>query len=166
MIISHRGNLIGQNPAHENNPIHIDRILKLLDLISDKMAFALLIELDVYKDGFNWYLGHDGPTYKVDFSYLKHPRFILHAKNIEAFNELFLHGLHTFFHDSDALTMTNRGFIWAHVNTDLNNWHGDVLGKTIAVMPEVKMTNNLHTLNKCAGICTDYAGKYLELKLD
>jgi hypothetical protein len=164
MIVSHRGNLIGHSPDCENNPSHIDRVLKLFDSMTNKVAF--LIELDVYKDGFNWYLGHDGPTYKVDFSYLKHPRFILHAKNIEAFNELFLHGLHTFFHDSDALTMTSKGLIWAHVDTSLNNWHGDVLGKTIAVMPEVRMTNTAHTLRRCAGICTDYASKYLELKLD
>lgn len=164
MLISHRGNLNGHNANYENNPAHISRLLKLIDKFKDPEIFR--IELDVYKDGFNWYLGHDGPVHKVDLDFLKHPKLILHAKNIEAFNELFLHDLHTFFHDTDALTMTNKGYVWAHVNTNLNNMHPAVLKKTIAVMPEVLAINHVETLHRCAGICTDYAGRYIDLKLE
>ena len=60
-LISHRGNINGKNPLFENNPHQIMACLKM----------GLEVEIDVWKIKDSWFLGHDGPMYGVDESYLK-----------------------------------------------------------------------------------------------
>ena len=56
ILISHRGNMNGVNKKLENDPDHLQ---SLSDMGVD-------VEVDVWFDGLQLFLGHDEPKYKVD----------------------------------------------------------------------------------------------------
>jgi len=140
IFISHRGNLEGPNPERENNP----------DYISEALERVSSVEVDVWYENDNWFLGHTEPQYKVERDFLYNNNLWFHTKNIEALKQLSTLGVHYFWHQNDAVALTSRGYFWTFPGTPLTT-------KSIAVMPELAVGNNF---NICAGICSDYPLKW------
>jgi len=139
--ISHRGNLNGTQIADENNPVYIQRAL-------DK---GYDVEIDVWASNGNIFLGHDGAAYPITIAFLENDRLWCHAKNLNSL-ELMLSNknIHCFWHESDKVTLTSRGYIWTYVG-------GRLLSNSICVLPEI---NNTHIPNNIYGICSDYIVNY------
>lgn len=152
IYISHRGNLDGPNPEMENKPQYILETLKL----------GYDVEVDVWFFNEQWYLGHDNPTYKIDFYdfiYDKRKRFWLHAKNIDSLNELVtmrkelsIKDLKYFWHQKDDYTLTSNGYIWTYPGKQL-------MKNSISVLPE-KNGLVFEDVEHCYGVCSDYIKKY------
>lgn len=142
ILIAHRGNIYGPNPARENSPVYIGEAL-------DK---GFSVEVDVWYDGTDFWLGHDSPTYKIQESFLMNSNIWCHAKNLGSLQKMLTnHDIHCFWHQVDDYTVTSRGYIWAYP--------GKNVGKnTICVMPEATETPSL--INSCLGICSDFIEKY------
>lgn len=152
IVISHRGNLRGSNPSMENRPDYID----------DAIDAGFDVEVDVWLQDDQWWLGHDQPQYQVSWAWLvcRKERLWAHVKNTEALvrlNDLdkspyHMHrspNLHYFWHDSDRAALTSRGFIWAFPSET-------AIPRSIAVMPELAHGD----LNSVLGVCTDYPEQY------
>ena len=77
-----------------------------------------------------------------------------HAKNIEALEHMLNVGVHCFWHESDHYTITSNGFIWTYPGHTLTP-------QSICVMPEkFEGLYSQHEINNCAGVCSDFIGKY------
>lgn len=142
-LISHRGNLKGKVEEMENHP---DYILKALEKGYD-------CEIDLWFENQNLYLGHDGPQYEIDISFLtqSHQRLWVHCKNIAAIEKISHHPiLHYFWHEEDTLVLTSKSIIWAYPGKQ-------PIHNSVAVMPEI---NNERNLDHCYGICSDFIEKY------
>jgi len=139
ILISHRGNIKGKQPKLENNPTYIDLAIKK----------GYNVEVDVwYNNGF--WLGHDEPIYPIGISYLKNKKLWCHAKNIEALYIMKIEkNIHYFWHETDTITLTSKGYIWAYPGKQ-------PIKNSIAVMPEL----NNDATNECVGICSDYIEEY------
>lgn len=138
ILIAHRGNFDGKKPELENTKLHINNAL----------AHGYDVEVDLWKIGNEFFLGHDRPEHRVEEEYLGyislHTWF--HAKNLEALEYLLLTNKHGFFHDKDDYTLTTRGFIWAY--------SGKVVGKNgVACMPE--MTKGFKIPANAYAVCSD-----------
>lgn len=151
ILIAHRGNFKGPNSKLENKPSYV------IDALNKKYH----VEIDVWYDN-GWYLGHDDPKYKVDFSWLHihgttdEEYFLwIHCKNVEALSmmsEKCSNNIPYFWHQNDDYTLTSNGIIWAYPNKQLTK-------KCIAVLPETA-DYTLADLRKCYGICSDYVYDY------
>ena len=147
IIISHRGNISGPNKEKENNPEYVEEALKYFN-----------VEVDVWYVNKKWFLGHDGPSYLVDLSFLKQSGIWCHSKNIEGLYQLMEHPdkINCFWHQEDDVTLTSFGYLWTYPGKKLTN-------KSIAVLPEKGKFKNLKF---AAGMCTDftflYEGEYLK----
>tara|TARA_R100001163_G_C5068380_1_gene208553 strand:+ start:11371 stop:11841 length:471 start_codon:yes stop_codon:yes gene_type:complete len=140
ILISHRGNTFGPEPKLENNPIYID------SAIEDNYH----VEIDVWKIKDSWFLGHDGPMYGVDESYLKKKNLLVHAKNLDALKSLLELDVHCFWHQEDYYTITSRGLIISYP--------GYATGENVICMkPELI---SMDTISDCHAICSDYVGVY------
>jgi hypothetical protein len=140
--IAHRGNLTGPD-SKENHPDHIDNAI----------ASGFDVEIDVWINGYEIFLGHDEPQYKINNQFLEKRRNVLwcHAKNIHALKWLVENKFNTFFHDKDDYTLTSKGHIWAYPGTTL-------VEGAICVMPEMAddpnyLEKNIHLIH---GVCSDY----------
>lgn len=104
-FIAHRGNTHGPNPTSENDPKHIEFVIRV---------YGFDVEVDVWRVDEIMFLGHDEPQYKIDESFLRRYRDRLwcHAKNMDALTWLLNHDYHTFFHDVDEYTLTSKGVVW------------------------------------------------------
>jgi hypothetical protein len=139
-IISHRGNLTGPNPEHENHPSYI---LKTT-------ASGFEVEIDLWYDNQKLILGHDEPQYEVSEDFIQSHEFYIHAKNLDALYFLIQEHrhLHFFWHEEDEFTLTSRNFIWTFPEKNVTN-RSIIVCKT---EEEVKRYKSLD----CYGICTDY----------
>ena len=136
IVIAHRGNLNGKNPKLENGESYCQKAIDM----------GYNVEIDVwYTD--TWWTGHDRPQYRVNPDFLKKDEVWCHAKNIDALYRLQELGTHCFYHERDVATLTSKGYIWTYPLEHLTS-------NSICVMPELQKT---HTLDECAGVCTDYA---------
>ena len=127
--IAHRGNTIGSNPL-ENAPEYIDKSL----------SEGYEAEIDVWYHNDGLWLGHDNPTYMVDFSWIqdRYNRLWCHAKNFEALNYLLtFQKINVFWHQQDNYTVAYPGQYGSEA-------------KTIAVLPTPTMK-----LENFYGICSD-----------
>lgn len=144
-FISHRGLLFGPDKNKENHP---DQIQQALD-----QGFDCEIDLWVIDDQF--YLGHDGPQYNIDFEYLKKFGLWIHAKNLEALYRLSITNLNYFWHQEDDFTLTSFGYIWTYPGKKLTH-------RSISVLPEW-FDHELNNINfDCFGICSDFIIKIKE----
>ena len=149
--IAHRGLFQGPNTEKENTPeqIHI-ALLKGYD-----------VELDVWYVDEQWYLGHDKPTYNINYTFLNERGFWIHAKNLSALYELNKdNNLNYFWHQEDDFTLTSLGYIWTYPNQPLTT-------NSICVMPEWN-TGSIgldYVIPKCYGICSDFVEVVKNLKL-
>lgn len=136
--IAHRGNLFGANPENENHPNYIlNAIEKGFD-----------VEIDIWFDGGQFYLGHDKPQYWIDLNFIDSvfSKAWFHCKNIEAlykFSTLFPTAKF-FWHQEDDYTLTSNGYIWTYPGKEITS-------KTIIVDLE-KVDHSL----KAYGVCSDY----------
>tara|TARA_R110000868_G_scaffold2821_2_gene19537 strand:+ start:6324 stop:6782 length:459 start_codon:yes stop_codon:yes gene_type:complete len=148
-LIAHRGNIDGPNPSDENNPTHIDKVIK--------MGYDL--EVDLWHKENNYYLGHDEPQYHVPMSWLvKHKDVLwIHCKNIEALKRISssLIDFNYFWHQTDDFTLTSKKYIWTYPGKQYTL-------NSVVVMPEwnTDLDQFSNILNyKCFGICSDYIKK-------
>lgn len=132
-IISHRGNLDGKIPEQENAPLYIRAAL-------DK---GFDVEIDVWYEYGQWYLGHDLPEHKINQAFLEDNRLWCHAKNKEAFTKMLELGLNCFWHENDKFTLTEIGRAWCYPGNYIPNGITVELGKK-RYIPQVY------------GICTDH----------
>jgi hypothetical protein len=141
-LISHRGNINGPDPGRENTTCYIQ---EALDSGYD-------VEIDVWIDGTSIYLGHDFPENKITLEWLlkRSESLWVHCKNIPALIYLKDYPtLNVFWHQSDLVTITTMGFVWAYPgNQPIKN--------SIAVLPEVYED----PVEGCYGICSDYISLY------
>ena len=137
--ISHRGNINGRIEEAENRP----------DYIKDALNLGYDVEVDVWFLDGKFYLGHDEALYITNKVFLSNPHLWVHCKNIEAILELKYSKIHYFWHETDTITLTSQGFIWAYPGKQ-------PIKNSIAVMPELFNDN----LEQCIGICSDYIINY------
>lgn len=108
LIISHRGNLEGENESTENSPSQIETAIN----------FGYDVEIDLWLIDNDFMLGHDKPEHPISLDWLvSNEKFLwVHCKNFEAIDYLSKNkiNLNYFFHDSDDLTLTSRNFMWIY----------------------------------------------------
>jgi hypothetical protein len=139
-IISHRGNLLGKS-LDENKPSYIENAI----------AKGFDVEVDVWSVGNDLYTGHDVYKYKIDIKFLKNPKLWCHAKNVESLIIMMKNNIHTFWHETDRYTITNRGIPWCYP--------GNYINSGITVELSIKKDIPL-----CLGVCTDYPVEWKKLK--
>ena len=145
ILISHRGNINGKNPERENSP----------EYISEAIEAGYHVEVDVYEHNDKLYLGHDKPQYQIEISFLKNDKLWCHCKNAKALEKLVTADVHCFFHKTDDVVMTSKGYMWVFPGKP-------ALEGSIYVLPEITQYSK-EDLRKCAGICSDYVATYREL---
>lgn len=134
-IISHRGNINGPS-IFENEPSHIQKCLD----------DGIECEIDVWKIQDTFYLGHDNPEHKIDFSFLTQKGLWCHAKNLEALSDMLKQNINCFWHQDDDFTLTSSGYIWTYPNKN-------VLDKSIIVDNDPRWKEKNY---QCYGVCSDY----------
>jgi glycerophosphoryl diester phosphodiesterase len=140
VVIAHRGNLNGPNPAQENSPEYIQRAIDA----------GFDVEIDVWVLNGHVYLGHDHPHYKVTVDFLRNPSFWCHAKNFDALEFMLNESdIHCFWHETDKFTITSEGVIWTYPNN-------------ITGQHSVIVTNDPVTSKNIFGVCTDFPFNYTE----
>jgi len=145
ILIAHRGNIDQKIPALENTPDYINRALSL----------GYDVEIDVWKNNGEWYLGHDMPVRKIEIDYLMNDKLWCHAKNLEALEGMLTYkSIRCFWHQEDDVTLTSDNYIWTYPGKKLAH-------NSICVMPErYGIKKGHHSLAKSAGICSDIIKKY------
>lgn len=141
IYISHRGNIDGKNIELENSPSYID----------DAISLEFDVEVDVWVLNGKIFLGHDWGEYEtdIDFLYERNNKLWLHCKNYDAVDYFRNKNFNWFWHQSDDMTLTKSGYIWAYPgNQPINN--------SIAVLPEIYNED----VSVCIGICSDYIERY------
>ena len=105
IYISHRGNLSGINKDLENHPQQIDKAI----------CGGFDVELDLWFDNGQLYLGHDRPDYMIDDKFLieRSQNIWVHAKSIETAKFLISTNLHWFWHEKDKFTLTTKKIPWS-----------------------------------------------------
>ncbi len=139
-LISHRGNLNGVESENENSP----------NYIKNAISHGFHVEIDVWDVAGTYYLGHDDPQHIVNKEFLSNNRLWCHAKNIDALHHMLKDGIHCFWHQSDDVAITSKGFIWTYPGKNLTN-------KSIAIFlgpPEDDFDKNI------SGICSDYIQQF------
>jgi hypothetical protein len=145
ILISHRGNVNGPNKERENG----------LDYIDEAINAGYEVEIDLWSREGKLYLGHDAPQYAVAVEWLENrlTKLWVHCKNIEALEVAYwfkdMRHLNYFWHETDTVTLTSQGFIWAYPGKQ-------PIINSIAVMPELYEEDTKH----CIGICSDYINRY------
>ena len=81
-LVSHRGNYEMPNKETENTPRQISLMLEM----------GWNIEVDVWYDGEQLYLGHDEPRYEIEIEFLKNDKLWCHAKNLQALQYMLENG--------------------------------------------------------------------------
>ena len=138
IFISHRGNMNGSNPEKENQP----------NYIAEAWGTGYEVEIDVWRIGKKWFLGHDNPQYEVDLKFVQNERLLCHAKNLEALDHMLMLGdIHCFWHQEDHYTITSKGYIVSYPGYA-------VTPRTICMRPEAQFYDHL---SDCVyAICSDY----------
>lgn len=156
IIYSHRGNLNGPSVTEENMPEKIDMCIDA----------GFHVEVDIYATSLGVYLGHDNPTYLIDYCWLNNraDKLLIHCKNVLTFSimrENWLKGaltdnLQFFFNNDDHCSMTNGAELLIHPESRC-------LPKgSILILPEQSAFFNSQILENCFGVVTDYPYKWLE----
>ena len=154
-IISHRGNIRGPKPSQENKPHFIDAAIEK----------GFDVEVDVWLIGDVWFLGHDEPEYRIEKNFLNSRSDFLwcHAKNIDALKELLDNKIHCFFHHSDLVTLTSKGFIWTYPGQQLTSNSICLMPENFSTEVERYFPNDKYDFKQCYGVCTDFPVKYSEV---
>jgi len=103
-FIAHRGNIDGPNYINENR----------IEYLEHTFSLGHDVECDLFGFKDKLYLGHDGPMEVANNDFLVQEGVWCHAKNIEALHLLMKIGANCFWHQSDTVTLTSKGFIWCY----------------------------------------------------
>jgi hypothetical protein len=149
-LIAHRGNTNGSNPLKENNP----------DYINYALSKGYDAEIDIRYDKSNerFYLGHDGPDYLINWSWLedRKEKLWIHCKNLEALYVFSCSAFRTnyFWHQNDDFTLTSENYIWTYPGKSYTP-------RSIIVMPETIIGEEIRSIKayNCFGVCSDYVGQ-------
>lgn len=137
ILIAHRGNSNGPNPERENS----------LPYLQEALDRGFDVEADIRYVHGDWYLGHDGPKYKIDEEWLELKHIWWHAKDTYTLMMLLPHTeINHFYQQSDVCSLTSQNYIWTVLNRP-----GP---KNIIVIPACSVLPK-----GCAGLCSDYVGK-------
>ena len=143
ILIAHRGLYQGPNKNTENSP----------EQIVNALEQGYHVEVDVWYKDKKLYLGHDGPTYKINDKFFSERKLWIHCKNVDALYYFSTHislSANFFWHENDQYTLTSKKYIWTYPGKDLTD-------NSIMVMPEHVDNTLENTKNvKCYGICSDY----------
>ena len=142
ILISHRGNIDKKLLNLENHPDYIDQAIGL--------DYSVEVDIRVIEGSF--YLGHDKPQYGVTQDWLNKrlDKLWIHCKNIEAVEWFVMIGRFNYFwHETDTLTLTSKGYIWVYPGKQ-------IVKNSIAVLPEIFNDN----ISECVGICSDNIKNY------
>jgi hypothetical protein len=137
--ISHRGNLNGPDTRYENS----------IEYINHALERGFDVEVDVHYFKGNFYLGHDEPTFQVSLDFLENKKLWCHAKSMDTMGAFYKTKCHYFWHETDAVTLTNKGYYWTYPGNKL-------FENSICVLPEKSDYKSFF----CKGICSDYILKY------
>ncbi len=144
ILIAHRGNTVGKFESYENEPNYIDKAIKE----------EYDVEIDIWYKDDNLFLGHDVPQYGIPLRWLRDRigNLWIHCKNIDAM--LFFNScgyiFNYFWHESDTVTLTSKGYIWSYPTP--KPYKG-----SIAVLPELDFYSDV---TGCLGICSDVISNY------
>lgn len=149
-FIAHRGNVDGPSPTDENNPLYL----------KEAIAMGFDVEVDLQHDNGIWYLGHDSldTAHEIDLGFICDRRVWVHCKTKEALMALretscALYGVtHYFWHQSDDVTITSQGWLWAYPGIQLSG------ERTVACLPEWNDTD----VSGFRAVCTDYVNRYVK----
>ena len=141
ILIAHRGNFNSKQPDKENT----------FSYIMDAIDEGYDVEIDLWYQDDQFYLGHDFPQHPISESELASIKVYswCHAKNMTALHELLVRKYNVFFHDQDLCTLTSTGVIWSHKHQF--NPHG------IVVMPSLE--KDIDIIVSAAGVCHDRLDK-------
>jgi len=141
LLISHRGNINGRITEKENRPEYIEVAIKL----------GYDVEVDIWLVDSGFYLGHDLPKYEVscDWIFTRNRKLWLHCKNVDCISFLSSSELNYFWHETDTVTLTSKGYIWAFPGKQ-------PIKNSIAVLPEC----NSDDISQCLGVCSDVIADY------
>jgi hypothetical protein len=147
-LIAHRGLTTGPNKNFENQPNQIK--------LAIEQGFDCEVDLWVFEN--RLYLGHDRPQYNITEQFLKQPGLWIHCKHLPALeycqNDI---KLNYFWHETDAYTLTSKGYIWTYPDKQVGKFG-------IMVMPEWEdPTFEKTKLIDCFAICSDYVIKLKEI---
>lgn len=140
-LISHRGNIVGQNKVKENTP----------DFIDEAIDKGFDVEIDVWVNDKQFYLGHDFAEHKIEESFLTSRNKFLwcHAKNLEGLETLLsLKDMNYFWHQEDDYTLTSKSYIWTYPNKPVRS-------NNIIVCKTLEETL-YYSKQNIYGICSDY----------
>lgn len=143
ILIAHRGNIWGPRLESENSPSYVDAAIDA----------GFDAEIDLWSIGRKLFLGHDGPVFPIDMTWLNERSTSLwvHCKNSNAITCVLDSDLNWFFHNRDDYTLTSKGFVWS--------FPGMVLPTKRAVA--VHFGRNLdrqQEFRQAHGVCGDYVG--------
>lgn len=143
ILIAHRGNINGKIDDLENSPNYVD----------DAINLNYDVEIDLWVNKGLFYTGHDSPQYKINLNWLQErmQNLWIHCKNIEALEQLSTttDAYNYFWHETDTVTLTSSGYIWAYPGKQ-------PIKNSIAVLPEI----NNDEISYCRGICSDYIFRF------
>lgn len=142
-LISHRGNISGKLPERENT----------VDYIQEALGLGYDVEVDVWKTGNEFYLGHDGPETLIKLEFLRNDKLWCHAKNMDSLAAMMSESIHCFWHQTDDVTLTSRGYLWTYPGKPLTE-------NSICVMPEL----NEQPIENSVGVCSDFIDNYRNKK--
>ena len=148
IVISHRGNIHGPNPAHENT------MSQILECINKNIQ----VEIDVWRINQSLMLGHDEPQYQLPLAFLLDYKDMLwiHCKNLDAFEYLTdFAQFNVFWHQNDDCTLTTKGSIWTYPNKP-------VTAKSVIVCQDVEQTKKYFS-HQIRGICTDFVSSVINV---
>ena len=123
-LISHRGNINGSQPNKENSPDYIDEAIES----------GYNVEIDMWLQNDNLFLGHDAPEWQIDPQFLKsnYAQLWIHCKNDAAFFYLRrFEILNIFYHAKEDFATTSKNIIMVSPYTTTNYRRG------ILMMPEL-----------------------------
>lgn len=156
-IISHRANKNGPHSATANG---ISLPENHPDAIRECLA-EFFVEVDVHAVGNRLWLGHDGPQFEAPEDILENSKCIFHAKNLEAIPQLVGRRMHWFWHETDKLTITNRGLFWCYPGTFIDNPNTILLDFGVREETLKWVQPWRSELPKALwGVCTDYPYQY------
>ena len=150
ILISHRGNINGENPKRENSLSYIDEAIEQ----------GYDVEIDVWCTSYDQlYLGHDKPEHYVKLDWLldRKDNLWVHCKDFNSLSILIDTKLQIFYHQHENHTIIgNTNIIWSH-NID------EATDKSIIPLLNIDTVNSFDfNKNKYYGICSDYINNIKE----
>lgn len=139
IYIAHRGNILAKNASLENSPAYVHEAL----------SAGFDAEVDVWYANRKWMLGHDRPQYEIDISFFRCNGLWCHAKNVAALQRMLEMNIHCFWHQTDDVALTSRGYIWTYPGQTLAT-------HSVCVMPE----KNGQKFDHCIAVCSDQVMRY------